>query len=148
MGLAVQTGDPGLFPFFFAGICGIGLLVMGYVFVANPGGRGDRITRMWINASPFRCSSRCTCCVCTVETGCAVAAGAASAYGVVRWITGACYEAALLRAMAAFLVTAIAVCSLVDAVAGHREPRSDRRAPARRGRISGEIPASRPSSGR
>ncbi|WP_247701708.1 hypothetical protein [Streptomyces sp. F63] len=54
MDLTVQTGDPGLFPFFFAGICGLGLLLMGYVFAANPGGRGDRIVRMWINASPFR----------------------------------------------------------------------------------------------
>lgn len=54
MVLAVQTGDPGLFPFFFAGIFGLGFLVMGYVFVVNPGGRGDRITQMWVNASPFR----------------------------------------------------------------------------------------------
>ncbi|MGW1028841.1 hypothetical protein ACWD4J_35055 [Streptomyces sp. NPDC002577] len=48
------------------------------------------------------------------QLGCAVPAGAAVAYTVVRWTTGPYYEATLLQAMAAFLVTAIAVCALTD----------------------------------
>lgn len=54
MRLTVQTGDPGLFPYFFAGIGGLALLAMAYVFVANPRGRGDRIVQLWVNMSPFR----------------------------------------------------------------------------------------------
>jgi hypothetical protein len=49
------------------------------------------------------------------QLGCAVLAGAATAYAAVRWSTDPYYEAALLRAGAVFLVTAVSVCALTDA---------------------------------
>jgi hypothetical protein len=48
------------------------------------------------------------------QLGCAVLAGTATAYAAVHWTLGAYYEVALLEAMAAFLVTATAVCALTD----------------------------------
>ncbi|MGI5402463.1 hypothetical protein ACQEVG_24065 [Streptomyces sp. CA-135486] len=56
------------------------------------------------------------------QLGCAVVAGVAVAYAVVRWTTGPYYEATLLEGAAAFLVTVIAVCALTDAVARGRGP--------------------------
>jgi hypothetical protein len=56
------------------------------------------------------------------QLGCAVVAGVAVAYAVVRWTTGPYYEATLLEGAAAFLVTVIAVCALTDVAARGRGP--------------------------
>lgn len=50
-----------------------------------------------------------------VQLGGAALLGAGAAYAVARWAGGSYYEATLLTASAAFLVTAIAVCGLTDA---------------------------------
>ncbi|MGY1454057.1 hypothetical protein [Streptomyces sp. SS8] len=52
--MAVQTGDPGLFPFFFTGISGLVFLLTGFTLAVNYRGLGERIAKIWINASPFR----------------------------------------------------------------------------------------------
>jgi hypothetical protein len=56
------------------------------------------------------------------QLGCAVVAGLAAACAAAHWATGLYYEATLLQAMGAFLVTAIAVCGLADMRAGRRRP--------------------------
>ena len=50
-----------------------------------------------------------------LRLGCALLAGLLAAYAAVRWATDTYYEAALLRALAAFLVTAIGLCAASDA---------------------------------
>ncbi|MGW5250387.1 hypothetical protein ACWEQN_42850 [Streptomyces sp. NPDC004129] len=48
------------------------------------------------------------------QLGFAAVAGLAAAYGAVHWVTDTYYEAALLRAMCVFLITAVVVCAATD----------------------------------
>ncbi|MER6128148.1 hypothetical protein ABT173_37375 [Streptomyces sp. NPDC001795] len=50
------------------------------------------------------------------QLGFAAAAGFVAAYAAVHWATDTYYEAALLRAMCVFLITAIAVCAVTDEI--------------------------------
>lgn len=63
----------------------------------------------------------------------AAALGLAAAYAALRWVTDTFYEAALLRAAAAFLIIAVLVCGLLDHYVGGAGTAGARRRSAVRG---------------